>query len=114
MLGAGCGGGGGPKVEKRIAVGQDPSDVIAAYGAVWVVNDDALAKVDPDSNSLALDKFIIVGDGANGIAAGANTLWVSCAIQGTVVLIDPKTNKVAGRVRVVSRPTGVAFGEGAV
>lgn len=109
----GCGGG-GLKVDQRIAVGQDPSNVVAAYGSVWVVNDDAVAKVNPDTNALALKKFIIAGDGANGIAAGGNLLWVSAAIQGTVVIIDPKANKVVGRIPVASRPIAVAYGEGAV
>src|SRR2546428_8196280 len=58
-LGAGCGGGdGAPKIDKVIPVGQNPTDLIAAYGSVWVVNGDAVARVDPKTNALQLKKFI--------------------------------------------------------
>ena len=71
VLGAGCGGGGGTEI-KRVTVGQDPTDVVAAYGGVWVVNGDAVGKVDPETNELALNKFIPTDEGAQGIAAGGN------------------------------------------
>src|SRR4051794_10263015 len=93
LVAAACGNS-GPKVEKKITVGQDPSDVVAAYGAVWVVNDDAVGCVDPKTNALALSKFIFAGQGAGSIAAGSNLLWVAANISNEVDVIDPSTNKV--------------------
>src|SRR3954468_24500087 len=109
---AGCGGGSGPKVEKKISVGQDPSDVVAAYGAVWVVNDDAVGRIDPKKNALALSKFIFAGQGAGSIAAGSNLLWVAANISNEVDVIDPSTNKVVKRIRTAA--SELTYGDGAV
>ena len=61
---------------------------------IWVVNGDAVGKVDPKTNALALNKFIPTDEGAEGIAAGGNAIWVACAIGQSVVEIDPKTRSV--------------------
>src|ERR1700704_2680489 len=105
-LGAGCGGGGStPKIDKVITVGENPTDVVTAFGSVWVVNGDAVARVDPKTNALQLKKFIPTAEGANGIAAGGNRIWVACALSASVVEIDPNINQVVANIPAASRPT---------
>jgi len=112
---AGCGGGSDkPGIDKVIPVGQDPTDLVAAFGSIWVVNGDAVARVDPKTNALQLKMFVPTAEGADGIAAGGGRIWVPCAISASVVGINPTINKVDRNIKVLSRPTAATYGFGSV
>ena len=114
-LGAACGGGDdGPKIDRWIPVGQDPTDVVTAYGAVWTVNGGGLARVDPEKNALALKQLILTGEAPDAVAAGGNRIWVAHTLGRSVTGVDPRTNKAVESVKVASRATDVAYGEGSV
>ena len=114
-LGSACGGGdSGPEIDKTIPVGQDPTDVVAAYGSVWVVNGGAVARVDPEQNALALKTPIVTGEAPDAIAAGGDRVWVAHTLGRSVAGIDPRTNRVVESVQVASRATDVIYGEGSV
>jgi virginiamycin B lyase len=113
-VGTACGGGdGGPEVDKTIPVGQDPTDVVAAYGSVWVAS-GAVTRLDPEKNALALKNPILTGEAPDAIAAGGDRVWVAHTLGRSVAGIDPRTDKVVESVEVASRATDVIYGEGSV
>jgi YVTN family beta-propeller protein len=50
----------------------------------------------------------------NGLAASDTAIWVHNAVAGTLVRIDPRTNKLVTTIPVGHGSGGVALGEGAV
>jgi len=109
---AGCGGDG--KVSHTIAVGEAPSDLaIDGSGGVWVVDGDAVMKIDPKKNKRALSKFIPVPEGADGIAFGMGKIWVASNLASAVTPIDPVTNRPSTPI-VAGGPTSIAVGEGSI
>ena len=53
------------------------------------------------------------GDLATGVAAGAGGIWVT-SMDGQVVRIDPRSNRVRRMTVLEASPRGIAVGEGAV
>ena len=95
-------------VVATIPVRSQPRFLAVGEGAVWVLNqtDGTVSQIDPETNKVvATIEAGVVGPGGD-IAAGEGAVWV----RGTKVLlvvIDPKTNKVAKRF-------GPPMGSGAV
>ena len=98
----------------EVEVGESPSDVVAAAGAVWVTNatDDTVSRIDPATHEVR--QTIDVGGGPAGVAVGGGAVWVANGLDGTVSRIDPAENREVQKITVGNGPTGVAFGEGAV
>jgi hypothetical protein len=82
------------------AVGVGPSGVWvrAAAGPVW--------RVDPVTNRVVAEVTIPHGlSGTRGsVLVGHDAVWVSDPASRTVVRIDPRSNRVAGRVEVAGSP----------
>lgn len=86
------------------AVGVGPSGVWvrAAAGPVW--------RVDPATNRVVAKVTIPHGlSGTRGsVLVGQDAVWVSDPASRTVVRIDPRSNRVAGRVEVGGSPLAAA------
>ena len=85
----GCGDGGneGPRVDERIRVGEAPPDVATGYGAVWLVNNEVLQKIDPERN--AVTDTLKVGTGLTDVAVGYGAVWVTASLDNEVVRVEP-------------------------
>ena len=89
-----------------------------AGGAVWVALPErgGLARIDPASNRSTVVPVARCCDGE--LAAGERALWVTNALDGTLVRVDPVAGRVVARVLLPratdQRPHQVAVGEGAV
>src|SRR5689334_24930641 len=56
LVAAGCGGSDKSNITV-IQVGEGPTDLAAAFGSIWVVNGDAVTRVDPKTNAVQLKQF---------------------------------------------------------
>jgi YVTN family beta-propeller protein len=56
---------------------------------------------------------IAVGNGPQGVVAGAGGIWVAYGDSG-VARIDPNTNRVAAKIQVGRDPVGITFASGSV
>jgi ABC-type branched-subunit amino acid transport system substrate-binding protein len=83
-----------------------PTDVVAAYGAVWVSShlDDVVLRVDPAANRVT--DTITVGRGAGALATGAGFVWVTNELDETISRIDPDS-LATDTISVEGSPTGV-------
>ena len=52
--------------------------------------------------------------GADGVAAGAGSVWVTDRDGSRVFRVDPRSRRVSGRIRVGSEPDSLAVGAGGV
>jgi YVTN family beta-propeller protein len=64
-----------------------------------------------DGNSGRISRDVRVGSGPSAIAAGAGSLWVAYAVDGTVSRIDRRTSNIH-TIPVGASPTAVAFADG--
>jgi DNA-binding beta-propeller fold protein YncE len=118
---------GAGRVVKRIELPQAPDQAVYGDGAVWVTSTtgDAVLRIDADTSKVGTPP-IRVGNGPSGIAFGEDRVWVANSRDGTVSMIDPRTNRVGtvsmidprtnrvGTQRLGFRPTAVAVEERAV
>ncbi|MFL6030620.1 MAG: BTAD domain-containing putative transcriptional regulator, partial [Gaiellaceae bacterium] len=103
-------------VAPSIVVGEEPSAIAIAAGAVWVANhrDGTVTRIDPLGASRAVTTTITVGDGPAAVAGNADAVWVANELGDTVSRIDPETNTVTATIPVGRRPSAIAVGRGAV
>jgi YVTN family beta-propeller protein len=66
-----------------------------------------------DTNANRLVAQVPLGSPADSIVAGAGSVWVSNALNGTVSRIEPKTYDLR-TIDVGGRPAGLAFGAGSL
>ena len=87
-------------------------------GAMWLVTDggkgvfNALARIDPESNSVT--ETIPLGHVGGGVASGGGAIWVTAPDDGLLLRVDPATGKVEAEVKGLSQPSWLAVGEGGV
>jgi class 3 adenylate cyclase len=88
-----------------VALVQGP--VVVAAGSVWTVEAglDVVAQIDPRTNTIV--RTVTVGMGANDIAYGHGSLWVTSS-DGLLTRIDPRTARVTASIRVGGSPQDVA------
>lgn len=103
-----------PRSVTMIGVGVGPEMVAVGEGSVWVtqINDNAVAKIDPQTNNVVAS--IPVGRDPVGITIGRQAVWVANGGDGTVSRIDPRTNKVVATIDIGGRPQLLAYGEEAI
>ena len=96
------------KPEAAIHLGAGATRVAVGEGAVWVLQDDRLLKIDPRSNQVqtAIPKI----GGSTAIAVGEGGVWVP--ERSKLLKIDPQTGHVIARLPVICR--SVAVGAGSV
>jgi YVTN family beta-propeller protein len=88
------------------------SSMAVGEGAVWLT--------DYDGNVVRADQHmgawprIYLGPGFDSIAVGAGAVWVANSRRGTVVRIDPQTNRVTARIKVGDTPRALAADGGRV
>jgi len=93
--------------------GEGPLAIAVGEGAVWVASGEgAVRRIDP-ATGRAGDP-IPVEDPA-GIAAGEGAVWVTSRGNGSVTVIDPRTESLSGEpIPVGAAPVDIATGEGGV
>jgi DNA-binding beta-propeller fold protein YncE len=72
------------------------------------------AKTDALKSSEATVRATVQLGGANRLAIGAGSVWVTDDGAGQLVRVDPRNARVVARVAVGERPEGVAVGKGGV
>ena len=82
-------------------------------GTVWVVGEDANTVTRVDGSSGATTA-IPVGNVPTEVRVGAGAVWVTLALDDSLVRIDPRTGAVQKTIAVGRSPVGVAVGAGAV
>ena len=94
-----------------VAVGTDPSAVVAGGGSVWVANRQArtVTAIDPDTNEVQATVPASgsgpVGQGGPGLVFASGTLWVANTAQRQVARVDPGSDPIA--VPVGASPTAI-------
>jgi len=76
------------------------------------VEADAAAAIDPSNGHITAQ--VPLGDIPSGIAAGADSRWVTLKATDQVARIDPVAGTVTQRIAVQDSPAGVAYGADAV
>jgi len=101
-------------VVATIPVGHNPDGVAVGAGAVWVVDslDDAVVRIDPDTN--AVRTTIPVGRSPSAVAFGQGSVWVANSGDGTLSKIDPAQDKVIATIRVGANPQEITVAAGRV
>jgi serine/threonine protein kinase len=97
-------------LQDRLPLKEAPHGVAFGQGSVWIRSNGlipSIVRVDPDTRQ---QDSIDVG-GADGIAFGADAVWVSDATDNIVLKIDPNTNTHAGQIAEgISDPRVIAAG----
>jgi hypothetical protein len=97
-----------------IPVGNGPSGVCVAAGAVWVASsyDSAISRFDPVTRRTTK---IHLDDEPTRLACGGGSVWATSQASGTVTQVDPRgRGKVLRRIAVGDGPSGLAWGSGAL
>jgi YVTN family beta-propeller protein len=89
-----------------------PRALAVGFESIWVVNGDALYRLNPGAGSDPMR--IPVGADPGDVAVDPNFVWVSNQGDDTVMRIDPTTNKISATVSVADAPEGLATGKGSV
>jgi streptogramin lyase len=109
-----------------IEVGKRPcSGLAAGFGSVWVPlcgdrpgtengAKPGLARVDAKTNAVITTIPTGIANSEGGIVAGPDAIWLLSDIKGTLVRIDPKTNKIAAEITVAPGSVAPIFADGAV
>jgi DNA-binding beta-propeller fold protein YncE len=84
------------KVTASVSVGSGPYDVEWGFGSAWVSNslDGTVSRI----TGQRVVKTIKVGVEPNGLAAIGSYLWVTDHTAGLLLRLDPRTNRISGRV----------------
>jgi len=87
------------RVVRRVAVSGQPEGIVAAFGAIWVVRQQAraLSRIASDGRITSTYR---VGQEPRLVAAGANALFVSDYRAGTVTRVDPRTGTTRTSARL--------------
>ena len=104
-------------VVARLRAGPGPHALAFADRAVWAVTSNAISRLDPTARRRTAS--IQVGRFPKGIASGGGRVWVVNAApfsaHGSLVAIDPATNRLSGRAVPLGRaPVAVAATRDAV
>jgi virginiamycin B lyase len=109
-----------------IEVGRRPcSGLAAGFGSVWVPlcgdrpgtengAKPALARVDLKTRAVVATIPVGVANSEGGIVASPDAIWMLSDINGTLVRIDPATNKIAAEITVAPGSVAPVFADGAI
>jgi branched-chain amino acid transport system substrate-binding protein len=89
------------------------SSIAAGDGGVWVVDEEGVAEIDPETNAIA-GRTDVKGEGLTSLAVGAGAVWAADPLGGTVWRIDPRPDDLQRTIPIGLGVNWVAFGEGAV
>lgn len=91
---------------------QAPRAVAVGFGSIWVVDGQALYRLDPGEG--AAPQRIDVGSGPDDVATDGSYVWVSDEDSDQVTRIDPTGDLTNATVGVPDEPRSIATGGGAV
>lgn len=107
-----------PLREAGLAVaGEGPSDVVVAFGSVWVSNsgDSSVQRFNSLTFETGSVRELTVGRRPTGMAAGEDSLWVACTEDDYVARLESSSGFESARtVPVGDGPRAIATGEGSV
>ena len=83
-----------------------------AHHSPALVPPDSVGIIDPETNKVV--GHVLVGRRPDGVAFGANAVWVANLDDKTLSRINPKQRIEAGTVQLGATPTGLAVGFGSV
>ncbi len=97
------------KVTATVQVGNAPYDVAWGFGSAWVSNsgDGTVSRI----TGKKVVKTIKVGVEPNGLTAYGSYLYVTDHTAGTLIRIDPRTNRVTGTVALPGADWVTGFGD---
>jgi outer membrane protein assembly factor BamB len=99
----------GPHIVAQLDLTGNPTQILPAFGAVWIADPVAgeLVRVDPERR--AVTARVPVGESQElAVQAVGSELWTVGARPDRVVRIDPATNRVAGTI-ALRTPEGRPF-----
>ena len=91
---------------------QRPKIALGEASAWALTADGELSRVNPTTGKLI--GVVDVGQGANGLAVGFDTVWVIDELQGTLTQVDPATLDVGDPMQVGGSLDAIEAGAGAV
>lgn len=107
-----------PVREAGLAVaGEGPSDVLIAFGSVWVSNsaDSSVLRFDPLTFESGSVRELTVGRRPTGLAASEDSIWVACTEDDYVARLESSSGDESARtIPVGDGPRAVAIGHGSV
>lgn len=107
-----------PVREAGLAVaGEGPSDVLVAFGSVWVSNsaDSSVQRFDPLTFEAGSVRELTVGRRPTGMAAGEDSIWVACTEDDYVARLGSSSGDESARtIPVGDGPRAITIGEDAV
>ena len=104
----------GARVLASVELDAMPGAIAFGEGAVWVAKaDGTVSRIDPGERRVT-ETIEGIGKDPAGIVVGGGSVWVASAREGTVVRINPTTNRVVEPIPTGNGPAGVAFGAGSV
>lgn len=83
-------------------------DVTSAYAFVSSYEAGTITRIEQEGDEVVTSEKIC--EGAQGIQALGEVVWVTCTRGNEVVAVDQKTLKVVGRVAVPGQPDGLWLG----
>ena len=107
-----------PVREAGLAVaGEGPSDVLVAFGSVWVSNsaDSSVQRFDPLTFEAGSVRELTVGRRPSAMAASEDSIWVACTEDDHVARLESSSGDESARtIPVGDGPRGIATGADAV
>jgi virginiamycin B lyase len=110
-----------PKTNQEVAVIPMPGDPCAGlafgFGSLWVPlcgQPTSIARVNAINNRITAILPIGPAGSEGGIATGSDSVWIVSDDDGTLVRIDPATNKVRQKISIAAGSYNPCFSEGAV
>ncbi len=89
------------------------SGLAAGEGGVWVITDEGVAEIDPETNVIGR-RIRVAAEGLTTLAVGDGAVWGADPFQGTVWRIDVGPDELQRTIPLGIGVSWVAFGEGAV
>ena len=105
------------KVADTIPVGKAPCSGLAiGFDSLWVPNcgDKTVSRVDLKTGKVTATFPMGIADSEGGLATSPDSVWMMIDKQGTLVRIDPATNKAVAEINLARGSYTVVYGEGAV
>jgi DNA-binding SARP family transcriptional activator/ABC-type branched-subunit amino acid transport system substrate-binding protein len=98
----------------------DPWSIAAGAGGIWITDGSSMLRRAEPTNGKVVRSYD-VGLPLNGLAVGEGAVWAISGSSATVLRIDPRTGRVAARIRIVASrgtqspyPIALAAGLGSV
>jgi streptogramin lyase len=90
-----------------------PTDVAAGQGTVWVLEEDALTRIDPETR-LPVESFPVAPADNRDLQLSEGAVWVANGDAGEVTRVDIETGDQSEPVYLGGNFTAIAWGEGSM